>query len=475
MFSCGWPSRVATEQLAVADDALALRADVDEDLVLVDADDLALDDVAVLEALDVGVLLGEQLLHRRRLGAEVARRGSGSARLGARRPSAGVSSAAGASARLEGCGGRVGRVDGWPRARRRSRLPRRPRRRGRRVGVGGVGGGASGGRGSGSAAGASVGAAAASTSVPSTSTSVAVTASAVSVASISADAVGVVVGLGGLVGDGDRRARSARTPGRRRRRWPPAPARSRPAASSVNVLVTPGRGFAPENHERPERRSSRVRRRSRWSVVIVAPRSAPSCSNGLMSLFSCPASRGRESLAHALLDGYNRRAVPELPDLTVVADALHAALAGRPIAVAEAPGPARRAGHARRARGARRPAASSASARRGKFLLIDLDRDRIVVNPMLTGRFQLAAPGDEAADQDRGRARVRAARRRRRADAAAWTRGRRLAAGRRRARRRSAIATRPRWARSTCVPAGVDRPVPGLGTRRRARTPTTRR
>ena len=30
--------------------------------------------------------------------------------------------------------------------------------------------------------------------------------------------------------------------------------------------------------------------------------------------------------------------------------------------------------------------------RRGKFLLVDLDRDRIVVNPMLTGRFQLAAP-----------------------------------------------------------------------------------
>ena len=65
---------VATEQLAVADDALALGTDVDEDLVLVDADDLALDDVAVLEALDVGVLLGEQLLHRRRLGAERARR-----------------------------------------------------------------------------------------------------------------------------------------------------------------------------------------------------------------------------------------------------------------------------------------------------------------------------------------------------------------------------------------------------------------
>jgi formamidopyrimidine-DNA glycosylase len=31
--------------------------------------------------------------------------------------------------------------------------------------------------------------------------------------------------------------------------------------------------------------------------------------------------------------------------------------------------------------------------RKGKFLEIDLDRDRVVVNPMLTGRFQLASPG----------------------------------------------------------------------------------
>ena len=74
MFSCGLALAVATEQLAVADDAFALGADVDEDLVLVDPDDLALDDVAVLEALDVRVLLGEELLHRRRLGAELARR-----------------------------------------------------------------------------------------------------------------------------------------------------------------------------------------------------------------------------------------------------------------------------------------------------------------------------------------------------------------------------------------------------------------
>src|SRR5258706_7097044 len=44
---------VATEELAVADDALGLRADVDEDLVLVDPHDRAVDHVPVLEALDV--------------------------------------------------------------------------------------------------------------------------------------------------------------------------------------------------------------------------------------------------------------------------------------------------------------------------------------------------------------------------------------------------------------------------------------
>jgi formamidopyrimidine-DNA glycosylase len=31
--------------------------------------------------------------------------------------------------------------------------------------------------------------------------------------------------------------------------------------------------------------------------------------------------------------------------------------------------------------------------RRGKLLILDLDRDRVVVNPMLTGRLQLAPPG----------------------------------------------------------------------------------
>jgi formamidopyrimidine-DNA glycosylase len=88
--------------------------------------------------------------------------------------------------------------------------------------------------------------------------------------------------------------------------------------------------------------------------------------------------------------------VPELPDLTVVAEALDAALRGRPISAAMAPGPLT-------VRGTPDDLAALAGQRvggirrRGKFLMIDLDRDRIVVNPMLTGRFQLATgPGVKA-------------------------------------------------------------------------------
>ena len=86
--------------------------------------------------------------------------------------------------------------------------------------------------------------------------------------------------------------------------------------------------------------------------------------------------------------------MPELPDLTVVADALHAAVSGRRIR------PPRRPGRSPCA--ARRPSSPplvdqqvKAIRRRGKFLLIELERDAIACNPMLTGRFQLAAPGDK--------------------------------------------------------------------------------
>jgi formamidopyrimidine-DNA glycosylase len=84
--------------------------------------------------------------------------------------------------------------------------------------------------------------------------------------------------------------------------------------------------------------------------------------------------------------------VPELPDLTVVAEAFDAALRGRPITAANAPGPL-----AVRGTPAELDALVgqrvTAIRRKGKFMEIDLDRDRVVVNPMLTGRFQLASPG----------------------------------------------------------------------------------
>ncbi len=84
--------------------------------------------------------------------------------------------------------------------------------------------------------------------------------------------------------------------------------------------------------------------------------------------------------------------MPELPDLTIVAEAFDSALRGRAIESARAPGPLAVRGT---------PAELEALVgqtvtgirRRGKFLEIDLDRDQVVVNPMLTGRFQLAAPG----------------------------------------------------------------------------------
>jgi formamidopyrimidine-DNA glycosylase len=90
--------------------------------------------------------------------------------------------------------------------------------------------------------------------------------------------------------------------------------------------------------------------------------------------------------------------VPELPDLAVVADALHAALAGRQIVRVESPAPLAVRGT---------PAELKALVgqtlrqvrRRGKFIIFELERDRVAVNAMLTGRFQLAAPKDKLPGQ----------------------------------------------------------------------------
>ena len=112
-------------------------------------------------------------------------------------------------------------------------------------------------------------------------------------------------------------------------------------------------------------------------------------SRGYLSLFSCaPLGAGR--VYHTLSDGYNPSTVPELPDLTVVADALHAALVGRPLRSVAAPGPLSVRGTPAELQALVGQRVESIR-RQGKFLLIDLERDKVAVNPMLTGRFQLAA------------------------------------------------------------------------------------
>ncbi|HJP88717.1 MAG TPA: DNA-formamidopyrimidine glycosylase family protein [Candidatus Limnocylindrales bacterium] len=113
--------------------------------------------------------------------------------------------------------------------------------------------------------------------------------------------------------------------------------------------------------------------------------------------------------------------MPELPDLAIVADAFHAALVGRPVTSAEAPAPLAVRGT---------PAELAALVgqtltgvrRRGKFIVFELSRDRIAVNAMLTGRFQLAAPGDKL-PQSTAVILGFGARPGRAPKAAAWTRG----------------------------------------------------
>jgi formamidopyrimidine-DNA glycosylase len=114
--------------------------------------------------------------------------------------------------------------------------------------------------------------------------------------------------------------------------------------------------------------------------------------------------------------------VPELPDLAVVADAFHAALAGRPIVGFRAVAPLSvRATPAESAALTGRRIGSIR--RRGKFLLVATDGPTIAFNPMLKGRFQLAA--DAAARRPGGLAVVLATGPRSSppGDAADWTLG----------------------------------------------------
>lgn len=176
-------------------------------------------------------------------------------------------------------------------------------------------------------------------------------------------------------------------------------------------------------------------------------------------VFSCRARQGRQSLAR-WSQRLQCRAVPELPDLDVVADALHAALTGRrvehaaalaPLAVRGTPGELDALVGQRLER----------IRRIGKFLELRLERDRVVVNPMLSGRFQLAGPHLRPATKT---AVVLAfgPRPAGPADQATWTTGAAwLPPDGEPAEVRYRDPTQ--MGKVYLVPAGVERPVPGLG------------
>jgi formamidopyrimidine-DNA glycosylase len=152
--------------------------------------------------------------------------------------------------------------------------------------------------------------------------------------------------------------------------------------------------------------------------------------------------------------------VPELPDLAVVSDALHAALTGRSIERAEAPAPLAVRGTpaelaalvGQRLRSVRR---------RGKFILFELEHDRIAVNAMLTGRFQLATPADKKPPNTAvilafgGREKPPK-------DAARWTKGAAWIPG---DADRAEVRYRDpsQMGKVYVLPKGVDRAVAGLG------------
>ncbi len=153
--------------------------------------------------------------------------------------------------------------------------------------------------------------------------------------------------------------------------------------------------------------------------------------------------------------------MPELPDLDIVADALHAALAGRPVIEARAAMPLSVRGT---------PAELAALvgqrlvriARAGKFLELELTPDRITVNPMLTGRFQLAGRGEKAPSGVAVELRLGSREGGPPADAAAWTAG---------ASWIPSDGAEPflryrdptQMGKVYLLPAGVERPVPGRG------------
>jgi formamidopyrimidine-DNA glycosylase len=153
--------------------------------------------------------------------------------------------------------------------------------------------------------------------------------------------------------------------------------------------------------------------------------------------------------------------VPELPDLTVVAEAFDAALRGRPITSATALAPLAVRGTPAELAGLVGESVT-AIRRHGKFLEVDLDRDRIVVNPMLTGRFQFARATDKLPTKTALVLGFGPGRPPRGFKPASWTRGASWLPS-----PETTVEVRYRdptqMGKVYLLPAGVERDVPGLG------------
>jgi len=121
------------------------------------------------------------------------------------------------------------------------------------------------------------------------------------------------------------------------------------------------------------------------------------------------------------------RDVPELPDLAILADAFHAGLAGRSVRSLDVRHPfVLRATPAEVA--ALEGQRLDSIRRRGKFLVFSFERDRLVANAMLSGRFRMGVAGAEKPAKGRAAPRelllfVFGPRDAAPPDAAEWTRG----------------------------------------------------
>ncbi len=162
-----------------------------------------------------------------------------------------------------------------------------------------------------------------------------------------------------------------------------------------------------------------------------------------------------------------RRPVPELPDLAVLQEAFQAALAGRSLYDWSAPQPLVVRGTAAEAVALTGKELDEIQ-RRGKFLTLVLGGDRITINPMLTGRLGLAAPGTKPFGQTAlvmtfGPRATSVAPGRRRTRRASWTRGASwLPPDDATVELRYRDATR--MGKVYLLPAGIDRPVAGWNT-----------